>query len=174
MTRLTTAQRSARYRSKDVEAYRKKKAAYARTPEQREKRTAYMQKWREENREKFNEMCRRSHNRARLNRTPEERHDQHLRSWYGVDRAWYLSTLEEQRGCAICGSITARWEHNFHVDHCHETHKIRGLLCNRCNPMLGWLEKYEVEVLAYLSQDFSKNTEVRAPSKNKSAKRDSV
>lgn len=34
--------------------------------------------------------------------------------------------------CTICGDET-----NLVVDHCHETNKIRGLLCNRCNKGLG-------------------------------------
>lgn len=42
------AARSARYRAKDVDAYRKRKAEWARTPEQREKRRLYALKWRHE------------------------------------------------------------------------------------------------------------------------------
>jgi hypothetical protein len=170
---LTTAEKSARYRAKDVEAYRARKAEYCRTPEQRKIRTEYMQKWREENREKFNEMCNKSHKRCRLNRTPEERHDQHLKSWYGMDRAEYLQMLEEQGGCAICGTINSRTrsEANFHVDHCHKEHKIRGLLCNRCNTALGWFEKNDIAILAYLQQDLSEAKEVRTPAKSSALKK---
>lgn len=36
--------------------------------------------------------------------------------------------------CEICGrDISERW----HVDHDHQTHKFRGLLCDLCNPGLG-------------------------------------
>lgn len=163
---------SAKYREKDVDAYRAKKAAYARTPEQRAKRTEYMRKWRDENREKFNAMCNESHKRSKLSKTKEERHDQHLRSWYGIDRAEYLETLEGQgNGCAICGAKNAGAGKSFHVDHCHETHKIRGLLCNNCNTRLGWFEKFFVEAVAYVTQDLSSQKEVRTPSKTATSKR---
>lgn len=43
---------------------------------------------------------------------------------------------EEQKGrCALCDKITKQ----FHVDHCHETGKVRGLLCGNCNKGLGFL-----------------------------------
>lgn len=34
--------------------------------------------------------------------------------------------------CAICGEET-----KLHVDHCHKTNKVRGLLCPPCNKGLG-------------------------------------
>lgn len=42
--------------------------------------------------------------------------------------------LIEQSGlCDLCADQLS----NVHVDHCHETGKIRALLCNSCNGMLG-------------------------------------
>ena len=148
----TAAEKSATYRAKDVEAYRKKKREYARTPEQRAKRTEYMQAYRKENRESFNEMCRVSHAKKRKERTPEQRHDWHLKATYGIRRTDYLAMLEKQGGkCLICSSDTARWKKRFHVDHCHTTGEIRGLLCNRCNPMLGWYESHKQQIENYLN-----------------------
>ena len=45
--------------------------------------------------------------------------------------------LAEVQGnkCAICG--TAPTNKKLDLDHCHETKKIRGLLCNNCNRGLG-------------------------------------
>jgi len=41
-------------------------------------------------------------------------------------------------GCAICGaSIPEEWEKGVHIDHCHESKKVRGLLCPNCNVGLG-------------------------------------
>lgn len=41
-------------------------------------------------------------------------------------------------GCAICGtSIPAEWKNGVHIDHCHASKKVRGLLCPNCNIGLG-------------------------------------
>jgi Recombination endonuclease VII len=150
----TSAQKSAEYRAKDIEAYREKKRLYAKTPEQREKRTQYMRTYRAENREKMNEQARVSHEKSRRQRTPEQRHNEHLKATYGITHEIYLAMLARQGGkCLICGSDTARWKKRFHVDHCHQTGKIRGLLCNRCNPMLGWFERYKDAVQTYLHDE---------------------
>jgi hypothetical protein len=46
--------------------------------------------------------------------------------------------LEEQDNkCAICKSDNLMHRTKWHVDHCHETGKIRGLLCTLCNVGLG-------------------------------------
>lgn len=44
--------------------------------------------------------------------------------------------MAESQGwaCKICNRIP---ENKLHVDHCHETGKIRGLLCGGCNVGLG-------------------------------------
>lgn len=38
--------------------------------------------------------------------------------------------------CACCGTTNAKW----HVDHCHTTKVVRGILCQPCNLMLGHAE----------------------------------
>lgn len=54
---------------------------------------------------------------------------------YGMTPDVYAEMLEGQGGlCAICGGKTNR---NLNVDHDHETKALRGLLCGRCNTMLG-------------------------------------
>lgn len=51
----------------------------------------------------------------------------------------YKSLAEKQNGCCkICGTKKPSVrEKYFHVDHCHSTGKIRGLLCSDCNMGLG-------------------------------------
>lgn len=39
--------------------------------------------------------------------------------------------------CAICRADKPSGRGEWHVDHDHETGKIRGLLCHRCNVGLG-------------------------------------
>ncbi len=58
---------------------------------------------------------------------------------YGITIQEYDKILAEQNGvCAICGSSETGWKYPwFHVDHCHKTGKVRGLLCQRCNPGIG-------------------------------------
>lgn len=56
---------------------------------------------------------------------------------YGMTIEDYDRMFAEQNGgCAICGGTPTRTEH-LHVDHDHETGRIRGLLCDSCNLGLG-------------------------------------
>jgi hypothetical protein len=56
----------------------------------------------------------------------------------------YEEMLDAQGGkCAICGTDSPGRgvlgpRERLSVDHCHETSEIRGLLCNRCNPGVGY------------------------------------
>lgn len=54
---------------------------------------------------------------------------------YGITQDDYLKMVADQGGrCAICGSESDK---SFHIDHCHETGKVRGLLCGPCNHAIG-------------------------------------
>lgn len=66
-----------------------------------------------------------------------------LKRLYGITPEQYEELLKSQDGvCAICGGtcITGR---RLSVDHDHETNKIRGLLCSRCNFGIGQLDTIE-------------------------------
>lgn len=45
--------------------------------------------------------------------------------------------IEKSKGCFLCGTKIGK----MNVDHDHETGRYRGILCNPCNLMIGWLEK---------------------------------
>ena len=56
---------------------------------------------------------------------------------YGLTPKDYDRILEEQNGlCATCEKHPG--DRNLDVDHCHETGRVRGLLCNNCNRALGY------------------------------------
>lgn len=40
-------------------------------------------------------------------------------------------------GCAICFVATNKSGRRLAVDHCHETGRVRGILCTNCNVTLG-------------------------------------
>lgn len=59
----------------------------------------------------------------------------------------YLSQHNKQKGkCAICGQSPKGNRKRLGVDHCHSSGKIRGLLCNRCNVVIGQADE-DVELL---------------------------
>lgn len=60
---------------------------------------------------------------------------------YGLQIADYERMLADQDGqCAICDRTDPGHGHIvFVVDHCHETGRIRGLLCRNCNSAIGLL-----------------------------------
>ncbi len=67
----------------------------------------------------------------------------HLHNHYCITEAQYKLMLKAQNDvCAICGQPeTAKYKNKIlSVDHCHKTHKIRGLLCQRCNSILGFVD----------------------------------
>jgi hypothetical protein len=66
--------------------------------------------------------------------------DEHLRRKYGMERADYDRMVEEQGNrCLICQRQPEGNRHHgrLHVDHCHTSGRVRGLLCGNCNTMIG-------------------------------------
>lgn len=54
----------------------------------------------------------------------------------GLSREEYDRLMAEQQGlCACCTEEPA-----MVLDHCHNSGKFRGILCNRCNLLIGWME----------------------------------
>lgn len=59
----------------------------------------------------------------------------HLKYEFGITVAMYEEMLAKQNGvCAIC---SYKQEGSLAVDHCHESGRIRGLLCRKCNIGIG-------------------------------------
>lgn len=81
--------------------------------------------------------------RRHKDRTDPERRLRYKNRWlkreYGITIEQYLNLIEIQNNsCALCyrkpGKIA------LHVDHCHKTNKVRGLLCHQCNWYLGTID----------------------------------
>lgn len=101
------------------------------------KAIARVKKWQQENADRLN-AYRREHNA-----TPERKRKQrdgYYRRTFGLSADEVDAMLEEQGGgCAICGARPERLA-SLHVDHCHETGRVRGVLCVRCNQGIGQFE----------------------------------
>lgn len=59
----------------------------------------------------------------------EQTRDAKYRTRYGLTAK---QADEMKTGCVVCGATK-----NLHIDHCHTSGKIRGVLCTNCNRGLG-------------------------------------
>lgn len=91
-----------------------------------------------------------------------------LKRHYGVTLEWYNERFAEQNGvCAICerpetavikGKVIA-----MAVDHCHDTGKVRALLCRSCNNAIGAFEHdptFLQKAIEYLDTHHPRNPNV--------------
>lgn len=62
------------------------------------------------------------------------REDDRLMKRYGINSRQRLDMLNAQgNSCLICGASGKR----LHIDHCHKTGIVRGMLCSKCNMGIG-------------------------------------
>jgi len=178
---LTAAEKSARYRAKDIEAYRAKKNALAKLEHHRAVRAAYAKKWRDLHKQPRKPRVRkytdaeikehkrvaaakwRSEHRAEHNATSKRayhkykhRYKEKIRN-YNIKKKYGITAVEFDQlfaangsVCAICDSGVARSKRGWHVDHCHKSGRVRGILCHVCNTKLGWFEKFREQIEGYL------------------------
>lgn len=70
-----------------------------------------------------------------------------LRSYQLTRRVFNIKFMSQGKVCAICG--TSNWRKRNpkpYVDHDHSTGQIRGLLCCKCNTLLG-MANDNIEIL---------------------------
>jgi hypothetical protein len=126
------------YRCKDCcrTAYNER---YRNDPSFREQRAEYTRQHYEKNAEK-----RRTDRRKNLNR-------------YGITTDDFEKLLESQHGvCAICGDPPKATNQlsqktRLAVDHDHETGRVRGLLCDKCNTGLGQFKDDPVRLMSAIN-----------------------
>jgi hypothetical protein len=64
-----------------------------------------------------------------------------LKRNYGISLEDYQKMKEAQNNCcATCKRNESKLKRSLMVDHCHDSGKIRGLLCDECNLALGKIE----------------------------------
>jgi hypothetical protein len=85
-------------------------------------------------------VARKAKARAYAEKNTDKLKDAALLRNYGITLAERDALLAAQEGkCAICQAALVG-NRNLHVDHCHATGAIRGLLCRSCNTALGFLK----------------------------------
>ena len=68
----------------------------------------------------------------------KEAKSRNLKKNYNITLEQYDELYNKQEGkCAICGTHQEELKSTLHIDHNHKTKKIRGLLCFKCNSLLG-------------------------------------
>lgn len=80
--------------------------------------------------------CLLQHQKTRYD--PEKNRNYSIKRRYGVSAEEYAAMLLKQGGsCAICNSTETVLGRPLYVDHNHNTGRVRGLLCHKCNTGLG-------------------------------------
>jgi nitrate/TMAO reductase-like tetraheme cytochrome c subunit len=77
---------------------------------------------------------------------------------YGISlEEWNSMLIAQEFQCAICKTSDPGDQNSkaWQTDHCHETGKVRGILCRQCNLGLGYFKdnvKALQEAIAYLEK----------------------
>src|SRR6478609_4135442 len=99
------------------------------TATQSEKRREYLKTWRQTKGKEYAKQY------YKENKSAYRRH--HLKRTYGMTlEQWDALFASQGSSCAICHT-TDKPTNGWTTDHCHETGKVRGILCHHCNVMLG-------------------------------------
>jgi hypothetical protein len=89
--------------------------------------------------------CTKERQKNRWNsRTPKKRLQQHIKYKYGVTEKELMDTLNSQgNACAICKDSLPdlltyeNRRRGYAIDHNHDSGEFRGVLCIKCNSLLG-------------------------------------
>jgi hypothetical protein len=94
--------------------------------------------------------CRRAYQRQRnakrtgpsIKRNPLKQRFYRIKYKYGLSPQDYQRLIEKQHSkCAGCGiDLKSLRLDQTHVDHCHDTSIVRGILCGSCNRALGLMQ----------------------------------
>lgn len=119
----------------------------------------YQKQWHIKNKERLSE-----NKKDYYQKNKQAQRNRDLLSRYGITLEQYDIMREKQNySCQCCGihenELETIYKASHHkrlfVDHCHETGKVRGLLCNACNTFIGFLETKQnllTNALDYISE----------------------
>lgn len=100
-------------------------------------------RWRINNPDKARAACRdyRANNLEKVRAEQRKRSKRHaLKYKYGMTEEGFASLFTSQGNrCGVCETDDPG-RNGWCVDHCHDTKKVRGILCHPCNLVLGWVK----------------------------------
>lgn len=95
---------------------------------------ASRKRWAKEHREYLNE-----YRRRKYKENPLQSKNWELKTKYGITLKEWKEMFEKQgKACAICGVPVPNTKNVWHTDHDHKTEKVRGILCGKCNAIIGF------------------------------------
>lgn len=124
-----------RWRKENPEKYREQSRRFraAHADELRIRNRAFMREFYKEHREEINARAKARRDAQIEHYRAKERRRSLAR--YGLTLESYAEMARRQdHKCAICRELV---EGNLHVDHCHASGRVRGLLCGACNTSIG-------------------------------------
>lgn len=72
----------------------------------------------------------------------EDRWKYTIKQIYGITVYDYYDMLESQNNkCKLCDTKEPGGKGRWHIDHCHDSGRVRGLLCHTCNTGIGLLQE---------------------------------
>lgn len=106
--------------------------------------------WRLRSRNWKKNVCRSCTSASRKNPSREKMRQYNLKQKYRTTEKEVQSMLSSQNYC--CGLCEKDIKETYRIDHNHNTNKVRGILCHRCNIRLGgWDDlKFREAALVYL------------------------
>jgi len=127
-------------------------SAYDKTIDRMDYQKEKIKEWRAVNPEKRSEQKKRHYLKNK------EKIDQRAKDWYNnnkdrskenaIQRKYGITTEvlnqmreSQQYRCAICGTGEDSLKKKLVIDHCHNTGKVRKLLCTNCNVAIGMFKE---------------------------------
>lgn len=97
---------------------------------------------------------------------PEKSKGIDLYQSFGIRFEDYKKMYDDQKGCCgICERHSTEFRRSLAVDHCHDTGKIRGLLCDACNVTVGKTKdnvKWLQNCISYLNKQHNPELAVKS------------